>query len=137
MIGSVIETHRATFRAIARTVVPETDSLDEAGWREVEGTAEHAVAQRPQRMQRQLRMLLRMVEQLPRMTAGCSFSALDPKRRARLLEKLQRSPVKLIRRGIWGVRTLVLMGYYTRPETMRDVGYRADPRGWAARRPEP
>jgi hypothetical protein len=41
--------------------------------------------------------------------------------------------VKLIRRGVWGLRTLVLMGCYTRAEMMDGIGYRAHARGWAAR----
>lgn len=130
---SIIAPHRATFRALARTIIPETTVLDDEGWAAMERTVDHALAQRPARMQRQLRLLLRMIEQLPRARTGRSFSALDEVRRTRFLEKLQHSPVKLIRRGVWGVRTLILMGYYTRTEAMEGVGYRADARGWAGR----
>ena len=51
-----------------------------------------------------------------------------------MLETLQDAPVLLLRRGIWGLRTLAFMGYYTRPDAQRAIGYRADPRGWEARR---
>ena len=134
---SILAAHRATFRAIARTVVPEAAQLDETGWSELEATVEQTLAQRPPRMQRQLRMLLRMIEQLPRMSTGRSFSALDEARRTAFLDRLQHSPIKLIRRGIWGVRTLTLMGFYTRADALRGVGYRADARGWLAREPVP
>lgn len=130
---SILAAHRATFRAIARTVVPEAAQLDETGWSELEATVEHALAGRPPRMQRQLRVLLRMIEQLPRVTTGRSFSSLDETSRTAFLDRLQHSPVKLIRRGIWGVRTLTLMGFYTRADAARSVGYRADARGWLAR----
>jgi hypothetical protein len=43
-------------------------------------------------------------------------------------------PALLLRRGSWGLRTLVLMGYYGRPDAKQEIGYRADPRGWEARR---
>jgi len=59
---------------------------------------------------------------------------LDPARRARFLDSLQTSRLLLARRGIWGLRTLVLMGYYGRPRAAAAIGYRADPRGWEARR---
>ena len=66
--------------------------------------------------------------------SGRRFSALDVARRTRFLLALQNSPVLLLRRGIWGLRTLVFMGYYGRPEAAALIGYRADARGWEARR---
>jgi hypothetical protein len=130
--ASVLEPRRATFRAFAETAVPEMTALDEAGWAEVERTVEQALAGRPPRMRRQLGMLLRVIEVLPVPLHGRRFSSLGPAARTRVLDALQHFPVKLIRRGVWGLRTLVLMGYYTRPQTMADVGYRADARGWHA-----
>jgi hypothetical protein len=38
---------------------------------------------------------------------------------------------------MWGLRTLFLLGYYSRPAAAREIGYRADPRGWDARRAAP
>jgi hypothetical protein len=132
--ASVLAPHRDTFRAFAVTVVPEMTELDEAGWADVERTIEHALAQRPARLRRQLGLLLRVIDNLPRARYGRRFSALDATRRAALIDLLQRAPLKLIRRGIWGLRTLVLMGCYTRVEAMDAVGYRAHARGWEARR---
>src|SRR5207244_1401337 len=70
----------------------------------------------------------------PRLVAHLSAGAQDPARRARFLDSLQTSRLLLARRGIWGLRTLVLMGYYGRPRAAAAIGYRADPRGWEARR---
>ena len=134
MSDRVLEPHRDTFRAFAQTVVPEMTQLDPTAWDDVERTVEHALARRPRAMRRQLGLLLRALDTLPLLRHGRRFAALDPVRRERLIDGLQQSPVKLIRRGIWGLRTLVLMGYYTRTETMGAVGYRADPHGWDAPR---
>jgi hypothetical protein len=123
-----------TFRAFAVTVAPSMSGLDEAGWAAVGATIEHALARRPLRMRRQLGLLLRVIGGLPRARYGRGFAALDADRRAAFIAALERSRIKLVRRGVWGLRTLVLMGYYTRPRTMAEVGYRADARGWAARR---
>lgn len=122
-----------TFRAFATTVAPATRRLDEAGWATVGATINRALAHRPARMRRQLRMLLRLIELLPRARYGRSFIALDDVRRAAFIDSLERAPLKLVRRGVWGLRTLVLMGYYTMPATIEQIGYRADPRGWTAR----
>jgi hypothetical protein len=126
---------RETFRAIAVTVVPEASALDEAQWRAAEALVDKTLARRPAAMQRQLVLLVRAIEHLPRMRWGRGFSALMPLERTRVLAFLERAPVLLLRRGFWGLRTLVFLGYYARPEAAEAIGYRADARGWEARRP--
>ncbi|PYO71298.1 MAG: gluconate 2-dehydrogenase subunit 3 family protein [Gemmatimonadetes bacterium] len=125
---------REAFRAVAETVVPEAARLDPAEWNDVERIVARAIAARPARLQRQLALLLRFLEWIPLFRYGRRFSRLDPARRARFLDSLQTSRLLLARRGIWGLRTLVLMGYYGRPRAAAAIGYRADPRGWEARR---
>ncbi|HEY6059167.1 MAG TPA: hypothetical protein VIV10_01165 [Gemmatimonadales bacterium] len=125
---------RPVLRAIGVTVVPEATRLDEAGWAAIEGTVAAALASRPAALQRQFLLFLRVVEWLPLVRFGHRFTRLDPARRTRYLKSLQNAPLLLVRRGMWGLRTLLLMGYYGRPEARDEIGYRADPRGWTARR---
>ncbi|HEU5262853.1 MAG TPA: gluconate 2-dehydrogenase subunit 3 family protein [Gemmatimonadales bacterium] len=125
--------HRV-FRAVAATVVPEAAQLDAAGWAEVEKIVERALADRPVALRRKLMAFLGVVEWMPLLRYGRRFSTLDSARRERLLSAFERAPLLLIRRGFWGVRTLVFMGYYGRPAAAAVIGYRADPRGWEARR---
>ena len=125
---------RAAFRAVAETVVPEAATLEPAQWDELEAIVAHAVAARPPRVRRQLTLLLHLLEWLPLLRYGRPFSRLDPTRRARLLGAWQTAFLLLLRRGVWGVRTLALMGYYGRPAAAGAIGYRADARGWDARR---
>lgn|GEM_PF-414566 len=124
---------RATFRAVACTVVPEADALDEAGWRELESIVETALAERPARMRRQLVTLIRLIEWAPLARYGHRFSNLDLARRTRVLAALQDGRVLLLRRGVWGLRTLVFMGYYARPSVDARIGYSANLRGWMGR----
>ncbi|MBI4409360.1 MAG: hypothetical protein HY561_06600 [Gemmatimonadetes bacterium] len=128
----VLDPVRPVFRAIAATVVPEAARLGEAEWSELEGSVEKAVAERPPKMRRQLRLLIRTLELLPVFRYGRRFSRLDAAARRRFLEKIQDSPILLLRRGFWGLRTLVLLGYYTRAAAAGEIGYAADPRGWDA-----
>lgn len=123
---------RAPFRAIASTVVPEARSLTASEWEDFERIVEHAISQRPPSIQRQLATFIRMVDMVPVARFGRSFAALDDARRARVLRSLENAPVLLIRRGFWGLRTLVYMGYYARPAAAAAIGYRASPRGWTA-----
>ena len=124
---------RSIFRAIVSTVVPEATKLDEQSWQELETLAEMSLRDRPPGMRRQLRLFLRMIQWLPVLRYGRSFTSLSAGQRIRLLRYLQDHRLELIRCGFWGVRTLAFLGYYGRPETRQAIGYAADPRGWGAR----
>ena len=126
--------NRATFRAVATTVVPEADNLAPHEWAELEGIVAQALAGRPASVRRQLALFLRVLNAFARLRTARAFHALDAPARTRLLETLQDSPVLVLRRGVWGVRTLALMGYYARAGVGQQLGYRADVRGWEVRR---
>jgi hypothetical protein len=123
---------RKVFRAVSVTVVPEAVRLDEPGWNEMERGVEQALALQPPVRRRQLRLFIRAIDWLPVFCWGRRFRSLDAARRAQVLAALQDVPLGLLRRGFWGLRTLVLLGYYTRPEAAAEIGYRADRRGWEA-----
>lgn len=125
---------RDTFRAIAVTVVPDASALGEDGWSALEALVEKTLAKKPAGMQRQLVTFVRAIEHLPRLRWGRRFTALSPDQRTRFLSSLEHAPVLVLRRGFWGLRTLVFLGYYARPEAAASIGYRADARGWEARR---
>lgn len=124
---------RPVLRAIGVTIVPESAELDEGEWLALEDLVRGALEPRPRALQRQFILLVRAVEWLALVRYGRRFTALDPRRRQQFLERLQNAPLLLIRRGIWGLRTVLLMGYYGRAAGGRAIGYRADPRGWKAR----
>jgi hypothetical protein len=85
-------------------------------------------------VRRQIRLLVRALQFLPILRYGRPFTALDAARRERFLRALGDAPVLLLRRGVWGVRVLVQMGYYGQPAHAAAIGYRAEARGWEARR---
>lgn len=126
---------RQRFRTLAYTIVPETTQLDEEGWAELEAIVETALSKRPPGMRRQLAIFVRLLDFLPRLRWLRPFRRLDAERRARFLQSIQSSPVFLFRRGFWGLRTLVYMGYYARAQAYADIGYDAHLRGWL-RHPE-
>ena len=125
---------RASFRALASTIVPEALALDERAWEEVERIIDDGLASRPASIKRQLRILVRALNVLPLFRFGRTFAALDAPARAAFLTKIQNAPLLLLRRGFWGLRTLVFMGYYGRDDARAAIGYRADVRGWELRR---
>src|SRR5688572_7505993 len=115
-------------------MVPDAAALDERAWRDVNASIAQALAKRPPAARRQLALLVRVLDTLPLFRWGRRFHELGAARRARFLDAVQHSPILLLRRGVWGLRTLVFMAYYARPEVQASLGYRAAARGWSARR---
>jgi hypothetical protein len=129
-----LSTFRPLVRAIACAIVPEAVSLDEKAWADFDKLTDAALGDRPPALQRRLQFFLRAIDWLPVFRFGRRFASLQPERRARFLSSLENHPVQLIRSGFWGLRTLVLLGFYGRPEAVAAIGYKADVRGWEARR---
>ena len=122
-----------TLRAMGDVVLPVSDVMDEDVWQRALSIIEHALATRPAGVRRQIRLFLRLVNLLAFLTSGRTFQRLSPERRASLLERLQRSRLLPVRRGVWGIRTLLFMGYYLQDPVRERIGYRARPGGWLAR----
>jgi hypothetical protein len=124
---------RAPFRALAEGLLPETRDLDPPGWQRAEEIIEGALADRPASVRRQIRLFIRVASLLPIARYGRPLASLSLERRTRFLQGLQNAPVLMLRRGVWGLRTLVFMGYYAQEPVREAIGYRARPEGWAAR----
>jgi hypothetical protein len=128
-----IDSIRAELRALASTFVPEAAAFDERRWREIEVAIDGALASRPNGLRRQLVAFVRVLDVAARLRYGTRLASLDPERRLTLLRGFERAPVLALRRGVWALRTLVFLAYYTRDDVMSALGYSADPEGWAAR----
>jgi hypothetical protein len=133
MPAATLSQVRHILRAVATAVVPESSSLDDRAWSEVDAMIEQALAQRGPRVTRQLLLFLRLLELLPVARYGRPLTRLATHQRVTFLESIERSPVLVVRRGFWGIRTLIFMGYYTRADVATSIGYRANRYGWAAR----
>jgi hypothetical protein len=123
-----------TFRSIAEVVVPETRSMSVEEWREFEGIITMALMKRPPAMRRQLGIFLRLLNVLSFLQTGHALGNLEDRQRAEFLASIENSKLRVFRRGFWGLRTLVFMGYYARAACAGTLGYAAAPRGWELRR---
>jgi hypothetical protein len=124
---------RDTLRALAPCIVADVTDLDDAGWHTLFATIDTALALRPPRMRRQLLLFLRIIELRALLRFRRPLIRLTMAERRTLLERFQDSRVLLLRRGFWGVRTLLLMGWYTQPRAADAIGYNASALGWDAR----
>lgn len=134
MTTPILAPVRPTFRALAATIVPDAARLAEGEWLEVEAIIEEYLSRRPAALRRQFGLFVRALGLLPIGRHGRRFTALDPAARTAFLARVQDSPVLLVRRGFWGLRTMVYLGYYSRAEAAGEIGYRAHVAGWEARR---
>jgi hypothetical protein len=129
----VLEAVRPVFRAAASSMVPDLQHADAAEWTEVEALVERTLAQRPPALRRQLVTFLRLLDWWPFPRYGRRLTKLPPPQRDALLARLERHAVPRLRRGMWGLRTLVFLGYYARPRIGAFIGYRAHRDGWDVR----
>ncbi|HKP30571.1 MAG TPA: hypothetical protein VJU15_14260 [Gemmatimonadales bacterium] len=125
---------RRPFRALANVFIPETAGADDAAWNRLEAIVAGALAPRSSAIARQVLLFIGILEALSVLRHGRGLASLDMARRTRLVESIATSRVLLLRRGIWGLRTLVQMGWYAQPEVQRSLGYRATAAGWEAPR---
>jgi hypothetical protein len=124
---------RAEFRALTLACVPGAATLDAKGWGEAEAIVDDALAERPAAVRRQVVFFVHALELLSRVRFGRGLARLGPERTRRLLGWLERSPLLLLRRGTWGIRTLCFMGVYGQAEVRRELGYAPSLRGWEGR----
>jgi hypothetical protein len=125
---------RRPFRALASVFIPETAAADDVAWSRLEEIVAGALAARPPALARQVLLFIRILDGLSLQRHGRGLASLDHAARTRLVESIATSRVLLLRRGVWGLRTLVQMGWYAQPEVQRSLGYRATAAGWEAPR---
>ena len=109
--------------AIAPRIVPAsaeaTPEARDAMMALIEGT----LASRTPAMRRQFRLFLRVLRWLPLVRYLRPLDCLDGARQDAALRWFQDHPVQVIRGGFWGVRTLVLLGYYGQPANGPSISY--------------
>ena len=132
-VGSTLASVRGGFRTVARAAAPAAADQDEAAWTRGEALVEEALSLRPAKVRRQVVLFLRILGLLSRLRFGRSLEGLTAAQANRLFGALERSPLLLLRRGMWGVRTLAFMAYYGQAGQRGSIGYGAEAGGWEAR----
>jgi hypothetical protein len=70
-----------------------------------------------------LPVLLWLLRWVPVLMHGARFESLDPSRQDAVLHRLEQSSLTPLRAGFWGLRTLIFLAHYGRPELSRSIGY--------------
>lgn len=117
---------------ILATFIPETAQLSAADLAPVLARVDDRLAGEPESLQRQLRLFVRLLWWLPVLAKLRTFGGLKPAERLRFLSWLQDCPVVKLRVGLWGLRTLLFLGWYGDPAVQARLGYRPNIAGWDA-----
>ncbi|MEE4272233.1 MAG: hypothetical protein V2I67_11190 [Thermoanaerobaculales bacterium] len=111
------------FLDVAETVTPEVATLDAEGRSRMIGIVDAALMDRDSGTRQQIGTFLKLIRFAPVLRYGRTFDRLGPERRVAVLRWFQDGPVGLFRQGFWGLKAMVFMGYYGRPEARAEVGY--------------
>lgn len=82
-----------------------------------------ALAERPSAVQRQFRLFLAVLRWAPLVRWGRPFHRLKGAQQDRFLRWLQDDAPGRLRQGMWGLKTIVYMGYYGQSELGPRFGY--------------
>jgi hypothetical protein len=110
-------------RVLAARIVPETTELDAGGLSRFFGIIDTALLARPPEVRRQFATFLGLIRWAPVIRYGTLLENLRAERQDRVLRWFEDCPVGLLRKGFWGLKAMVFMGYYSQPETNELVGY--------------
>jgi hypothetical protein len=109
--------------SLAARIVPASAALDGAGRAEMLALIDDTVASRAPAMRRQFHAFLALLRWSPVLRYLRPIDRLDGSRQDAVLRWFQTHPLQLIRGGLWGVRTIVLLGVYGRPDAGSSIAY--------------
>lgn len=99
------------FAHLARRIVPETAEMDteqqQLFWRAVD----NMLAARP-KLTAQFKLFLNVLRWSPLLRYGRRLDRLPGEKQDRILTWFQNAPFLLLRRGFWGLKTMIFVGYY-------------------------
>ena len=110
-------------QVLAARIVPETTELDAAGLGRFFGIVDEALQDRPVSVRRQFGIFLGVLRWVPLARYGSPLDKLQTERQDAVLRWFEDCPVSILRKGFWGLKAMIFMGYYGQPETNEIVGY--------------
>ena len=110
-------------RVLAARIVPEFLELDTAGQGRFFHIIDEALQDRDESVRRQFGVFLGVLRWAPLFRFGGPLEKLSAARQDAALRWFEDCPVGLLRKGFWGLKAMVFMGYYGQSETNELVGY--------------
>ena len=108
---------------LARRMIPQLDGADESEQRKVVQIVDDALASRAPGLQTQFKVFLKLIRFSPLVRYGKKLDSLPPEDQDKVMRGFQDSPIPKFRSGMWGLKTLIYMGYYGDPDRAGQFGY--------------
>ncbi len=108
---------------LAEAIVPEVGDLDDTGRRSCVAIIDQALQDRPPPLRRKFIFFLSALRWTPVFRHGVPLDSLRGEALNAALDWFQDCPLPLVRKGFWGLKTLIFMGYYGRPEVGEAIHY--------------
>ena len=122
-MDSLAEPKAELLLLIAGRVVPEVAELDSTELKHFMAIVDRALMDRPVELRKQFGSFLGVIRWAPLLRYGMPFDRLNPERQDAVLGWLEDCPVGLLRKGFWGLKSIVFMGYYGRSAAWQEIGY--------------
>lgn len=126
VMESLSDKHAAFFLVVAESITPEVESLDAGGRARMTAIVDTALQDRDAATRAQFGTFLGVIRMAPMIRYGRSFDRLDSTRRTAVLRWFENCPISLLRKGFWGLKVLVFMGYYGQQARWSEIGYAPD-----------
>ncbi len=117
-------------RAIVEAFIPATQGLSAQEYAALIARIDARLAQEEPIVTTQLRFLVRVLDFLPLFRYGAPLHSLPADQRHRFLAWMQDCPIAKLRVGVWGLRTMIYVGWYTDTQVAQGLGWKASAGGW-------
>jgi hypothetical protein len=122
--GRVLGSAQARFLLrLAERIVPESASSPASVRQRLAAIVDHQLDQQPPGQQFQFKLLLFALRWMTVPVTLHTLENLPPRWQDYILRRLEAAPLTILRVGIWGVKTLVFMGYYGQPLVTAGISY--------------
>jgi hypothetical protein len=108
---------------LAARIVPESAGAPTQVTDPLLAAVDEELQPRPRLQQLEFKLLLLAIRWMTVPFTLHRFERLPPERQDRWLRFLESAPLTLLRVGIWGLKTLVFLGYYTQDGVLRRILY--------------
>ena len=109
--------------SLAACIVPESAGAPPQVTGPLLAAIDEELRPRPRLQQLEFKVLLLAIRWMTVPFTLRWFERLPPERQVRWLRLLENAPLTLLRVGIWGLKTLVFLGYYTQDGVQRRILY--------------
>jgi hypothetical protein len=111
------------FLSVADCIIPPTPDSPGGGSMITAGMADWALAHLQPSLRKQLLFLLYALEFLGIVFGGSLFTSNSKNTKIRELRWLENNPICRLRLGFFGIKNFICMGYYTREDVWKSIGY--------------